>query len=98
MTKRQHEWTNPDEGLQMLEKAEKKYKEYKNIPIIDFDIDLEPKKLKTKSTSIRLTEYIIEGFDELSEEYHVKPQTLIKAVLEEFLNKKLHLKKKRLAT
>ncbi len=95
--KKQQEWTNPKEGLELLEKAEQKHAGYEKIPIVNFEIDLEPRKFKTKSTSIRLTEYIIEGFDELSEEYHIKPQTLIKAVLEEFLNKKLHPKKKRFA-
>jgi len=90
----QHNWTTPEEGLSLLEKAEQGHEGYENIPIVDFDIDLEPKKFKTKSTSIRLTEYILDGFEELSEEYHVKPQTLIKAVLEEFLNKKLRSKKR----
>ena len=67
--KKKQEWTTPDEGLSLLEKAEQEHSGYENIPIIDFEIDLEPKKFRTKSTSIRLTEYILDGFEKLSEEF-----------------------------
>ncbi len=92
--RKKQEYTNPDEGLSLLEKAEQQYGSFENIPIVDFAIDIDPSKYKTKLKSIRLTEYIIEGFEELGDEYRVKPQTLIKAVLEEFLNKKLPKRKR----
>jgi hypothetical protein len=91
--RKKQEYTTPDEGLRLLEQSEQKYGGYENIPIVDFNIDIDPSKYKTKLKSIRLTEYILEGFEELGSKYHVKPQTLIKAVLEEFLNKKLPKKR-----
>ena len=91
--KKQQKYTSPAEGLRLLEQAEQEQSGYENIPIVDFTIDIDPSRYKTKLKSIRLTEYIIEGFDELGNEYHIKPQTLIKAVLEEFLNKKLPKRK-----
>ncbi|OGI00188.1 MAG: hypothetical protein A2Y25_00375 [Candidatus Melainabacteria bacterium GWF2_37_15] len=87
MPKKKQEWTTPEEGIELLEKAEAKHGGFENIPAIDFEID--PKKLKTHLKSIRLTEYIIEGFEVLGEEYHVKPQTLMKEVLDEYLNNML---------
>lgn len=82
------DYTIPEEGLELLRQAEQEYKGYDNIPVVDFTIDIDATKYKTKLKSIRLTEYIIEGFEILGKEYKIKPQTLIKAVLEEFLNKK----------
>jgi len=91
MKRKTQEWTTPDEGLKLLENAELKYGEFDNIPEVDFEIDY--KKLKTHLKSIRLTEYIIEGFEELAKNYDVKPQSLMKTVLEEYLTRNL-LKRK----
>jgi len=87
MKAKKQEWTAPEEGLKLLEKAESEYGGFENIPAIDFEIDY--KKLKTHLKSIRLTEYVIDGFEELAKIYEVKPQSLMKEVLEEYLNRNL---------
>lgn len=87
MTKVNGKFTSPEEGLKLLEEAEKEHGCFENIPEVDFTIEIDPKKYKTKLKSIRLTEYIIDGYEDLSKIYNIKPQTLIKAVLEEYLNK-----------
>ena len=87
MTNKDNSFTTPQEGLDLLKTAEAQYGSFDKIPEVDFVVDVNPKKYKTKLKSIRLTEYIIDGYDDLAKKYGMKPQTLIKAVLEEYLQK-----------
>lgn len=80
-------FTTPEEGLRLLEEAEKLHGSFENIPAVNFTVDVDPRQYKTKLKSIRLTEYIIDGYEDLAREYKIKPQTLIKAVLEEYLKR-----------
>lgn len=80
-------YTSPEEGEAIFDEIEKIG--YENLPLVNFDIKIDPKKYKNSPRSIRLSDYILEGYNQLAKQYKIKPQTLMKAVLEEYLNKNL---------
>lgn len=87
--KQEKYFTSPEEGLNLLNQAEETYGSFEKIPEVNFSIQVDPRRYRTKLKSIRLSEYIIEEFDELAQIYNMKPQTLMKAVLEEFVQKNI---------